>query len=197
MSALPYLAMWLISLAVSPISDYLINREVVGIATGRKLFNSFGHWVPALALLILPFLRDPTQAIAILTIAIGMNGCTYCGYMLNHMDLSPNFAGSLMGLTNSLANTMSILGPITIGLILSDDMDTQVSQHETEWIAYDCLNLFILDDNNYFSNLKRLKYLRSFRRENRITHIFACVSYECHLWFNFRLKWPNGKSFSL
>lgn len=124
--------MWLISLAVSPISDYLINRGVVGIATGRKLFNSFGHWVPALTLIILPFLRDPTQAIAMLTIAIGMNGCTYCGYMVNHMDLSPNFAGSLMGLTNTLANTMSILGPITVGLILTDDSDIEVSLNNTE-----------------------------------------------------------------
>lgn len=128
LSALPYLAMWLISLAVSPISDYLINRGVIGIATGRKLFNSFGHWVPAVTLIILPFLRDPILAIAMLTIAIGMNGCTYCGYMVNHMDLSPNFAGSLMGLTNSLANTMSILGPITVGLILTDESDIEVSQ---------------------------------------------------------------------
>lgn len=113
--------MWLVSLAVSPISDYLINSECIGVASGRKLFNSIGHWVPALTLVILPFLRDSTQAIAMLTIAIGMNGFTYCGYMVNHMDLSPNFAGSLMGLTNTLANIMSILGPITVGIILSED----------------------------------------------------------------------------
>lgn len=118
--------MWLISLAVSPISDYLINRGHISIANGRKLFNSFGLWMPALTLVILPFLRDPTSAIAMLTIAIGMNGCTYCGYMVNHMDLSPNFAGNLMGLTNTLANSMSILGPITVGLILTDDDDIDV-----------------------------------------------------------------------
>lgn len=142
--------MWIVSLAVSPISDYLINRGLISVWTGRRLFNSLGHWVPAIALIILPFLRDPTQAIVMLTIAVGMNGFTYCGYMVNHMDLSPNFAGkyssqiefgfrwnkmlegnswklwnclnkgSLMGLTNSLANIMSILGPITVGAILSD-----------------------------------------------------------------------------
>lgn len=87
--------MWFVSVAVSPINDFLINRGYIGVATGRKLFNSFGHWIPALTLCILPFLRDPTSAIAMLTIAIGMNGFTYCGYMVNHMDLSPNFAGAL------------------------------------------------------------------------------------------------------
>lgn len=118
--------MWIVSLAVSPISDYLINRGVISVRTGRKLFNSLGHWVPCLALIILPFLKDPTHAIVILTIAVGMNGCTYVGYICNHMDLSPNFAGSLMGLTNSIANIMSILGPITVGAILSDEQDVDV-----------------------------------------------------------------------
>lgn len=125
-SALPYLAMWIISLAVSPISDYLINRGYMSVWNGRRLFNSIGHWLPGIALIILPFLRDPVQAIAMLTISVGLNGATYCGYMCNHMDLSPNFAGSLMGLTNSLANIMSILGPITIGAILSDSEDIEV-----------------------------------------------------------------------
>lgn len=126
LSALPYLAMWIVSLAVSPISDYLINRGLISVWTGRRLFNSLGHWIPGLSLIILPFLSDSTQAIAMLTIAVGMNGCTYVGYMVNHMDLSPNFAGSLMGLTNSIANIMSILGPITVGVILSDDEDVNV-----------------------------------------------------------------------
>lgn len=74
-------------------------------------------------------MRGPTEAVAMLTIGIGFNGFTYCGYILNHMDLSPNFAGSLMGLTNSLANIMSILGPITVGYILTETSDVAVSAH--------------------------------------------------------------------
>lgn len=73
--------MWIVSLVVCPISDYLINGGYIGIATGRKLFNSLGHWMPALTLIILPFLKDPTHAIIMLTIAIGMNGFSYCGYI--------------------------------------------------------------------------------------------------------------------
>lgn len=119
--------MYLISLAVSPISDFLINRNYISVTTGRKLFNSFGHWVPALTLIALPFMHGSTEAVAMLTLGIGFNGFTYCGYMLNHMDLSPNFAGSLMGLTNSLANIMSILGPLAVGYILTDTTDVEVS----------------------------------------------------------------------
>lgn len=129
--------MWLISLAVCPISDFLINRHYISVSTGRKLFNSFGHWVPALTLIALPFMRGPTEAVAMLTIGIGFNGFTYCGYILNHMDLSPNFAGALMGLTNSLANIMSILGPITVGFILTETTDVAVSEHSIIFVCFD------------------------------------------------------------
>lgn len=126
LTALPYLAMWLISLGVSPISDYLINRGCISTRTGRKLFNSIGHWIPAMTLVILPYMTEPKSAIFLLTIAVGLNGSTYVGYMVNHMDLSPNFAGSLMGLTNSLANIMSVLGPLTVGYILTPNHDIDV-----------------------------------------------------------------------
>lgn len=118
--------MWLISLAISPISDYLINRNFISPRTGRKLFNTLGHWIPAIALVILPYAADRVVAIFLLTIAVGLNGCTYVGYMVNHMDLSPNFAGPLMGLTNTIANIMSVLGPLTVGYILTDDEDPTV-----------------------------------------------------------------------
>lgn len=121
--------MWFISLAVSPISDYLVNHGVLSTRTSRKLFNSLGHWIPSITLLILPYVRSPPIAILLLTIAVGMNGCSYVGYMVNHLDLSPNFAGPLMGFTNSIANIMSLLGPLTVGLILTDNHDIDVSNN--------------------------------------------------------------------
>lgn len=127
LSALPYLAMWIISLVVCPICDMLINRGYLSVAAGRKIFNSIGHWGPALALILLPFLKEEVVAVTVLTISVGLDGFTYCGYICNHMDLSPNFAGSLMGMTNSLANILSILGPTTVGFILTDTEDMDVS----------------------------------------------------------------------
>lgn len=87
--------MWIISLLTCPVSDYLINRNIISTRTGRKLFNSIGHWIPAIALIALPFVQDSTPAMILLIIAVGLDGCTYVGYMVNHMDLSPNFAGPL------------------------------------------------------------------------------------------------------
>lgn len=39
---------------------------------------------------------------------------------MNHIDIAPNFAGTLMGITNGLANIMSIIAPLLVGFIVTD-----------------------------------------------------------------------------
>jgi len=51
-----------------------------------------------------------------------MNGATYLGYNMNHIDLSPNFAGILMGITNGVANIMSIIAPLIVGFIVTNEV---------------------------------------------------------------------------
>lgn len=46
---------------------------------------------------------------------------------MNHIDISPNYAGTLMGLTNGAANIMSIIAPLLVGFIVHDQSDT------TQW----------------------------------------------------------------
>ncbi|XP_055676467.1 putative inorganic phosphate cotransporter [Lutzomyia longipalpis] len=122
LSALPYLVMWLGSFVFSPISDYLINKGYLSVGNTRKLFNSIGLYFPMFALIGLGYVtKDHTEiAVFLLTFGVGINSGTYVGFMLNHMDLSPVYAGTLMGITNFSANIMSILGPLFVGLIVSD-----------------------------------------------------------------------------
>uniref|UniRef100_A0A6B2EEN1 Putative inorganic phosphate cotransporter n=1 Tax=Phlebotomus kandelakii TaxID=1109342 RepID=A0A6B2EEN1_9DIPT len=122
LSALPYLVMWLGSFVFSPISDYLINRGYLSIANARKLFNSIGLYFPMFALIGLGYVtKEHTEiAVFLLTFSVGINSGTYVGFMLNHMDLSPVYAGTLMGITNFSANIMSILGPLFVGFVVSD-----------------------------------------------------------------------------
>lgn len=37
------------------------------------------------------------------------------------MDLSPNFAGTLMGITNFFANIVSIMAPLLVGFVVDDE----------------------------------------------------------------------------
>lgn len=40
----------------------------------------------------------------------------------NHIDLAPNYAGTLMGITNGVANIISIIAPLAVGFIVQDEV---------------------------------------------------------------------------
>lgn len=89
LSALPYFCMWIMSMILSPISDWLTNRGTLSIEFSRKMFNSIGLWGPMLALLGLAYVPKGSVelAVALLTVAIGINSATYLGFQVNHIDL--------------------------------------------------------------------------------------------------------------
>lgn len=125
LSSLPYLVMWILSMVFSPISDLLINRHYLSRVTSRKLFNTIGLWIPMGALLGLAFVPkgEIELAVVLLTTAVGINSATYLGFQVNHIDLAPNHAGTMMGITNCAANIMSIIAPLIVGLVLHDPTD--------------------------------------------------------------------------
>lgn len=99
-----------------------MNRGTVSVGFGRKLFNSIGLWVPMVALIALGYVtnENTTLAVFLLTLAVSVNATSHVGFLINHMDLTPNFAGTLIGLTNCAANVMSLLGPLFVGYIVTD-----------------------------------------------------------------------------
>lgn len=74
-------------------------------------------FIPAVTLLILTFVgtNNKDVVIVLLVISVAINAGTHCGMTLNHIDLSPVHAGTLMALTNSVASILAILAPLTIG----------------------------------------------------------------------------------
>jgi len=83
-----------------------------------------GHWGPGLALLGLTFIstEDSTAAVALLTIAVALNSAIFVGFLANHIDLSPNYAGIMMGITSGIANFMSLFAPMLVGLIVTNEV---------------------------------------------------------------------------
>jgi len=83
-----------------------------------------GHWIPGVALigLNLSSNADTTAAVALLTLAVGVNSATYLGFQINHIDLSPNYAGTMMGITNCASNIMSIIAPLLVGYIVTNEV---------------------------------------------------------------------------
>lgn len=119
LSALPYLAMWLCSLCISVVADWLITSNRLTHTWTRKLVNSVGQYGPAICLVAASYTGcDRVVTVALLTLGLGLNGGIYSGFKINHLDISPTYAGILMSFTNCTANFAGLLAPIAAGMLI-------------------------------------------------------------------------------
>lgn len=114
--------MWLLSFPMSWFSDYALKKGM-SKGTVRKTSNTVAFWGPAVALAFMSLVPtdDYIWAIVIFTIAVGLNAGSLCGYQINHIDLSPNFAGTMMSVTNCVATITAIIAPLIVGIIVTDE----------------------------------------------------------------------------
>ncbi|XP_011213150.1 putative inorganic phosphate cotransporter [Bactrocera dorsalis] len=122
LSSLPYIAMLALSMICCPLASWLEKSKLLNATVSRKIFNTIGQWIPVVTLVSLGYLQ-PDQgdlAIILLTVTVAINTIGHFGYAVNHLDLAPNFAGTLMGIVNCSANVMSIIAPLVVGYIVTD-----------------------------------------------------------------------------
>ena len=77
-------------------------------------------------------------AVALVTTAIGFIGFSSAGYSVNHLDLSPAYAGILLGITNSFATVPGFLGPTVVG-ILTEDKVTRIFSCHSDFLPSEVL----------------------------------------------------------
>ncbi|XP_056640310.1 putative inorganic phosphate cotransporter [Diorhabda sublineata] len=118
LSALPYFVMWVMTFVFSPLADMIVDKKIVRLITSRKIFNTIGLGCPAITLLTLIWIDSKWGTIAVLVIAMGFNAAQYSGFNINHIDLSPVHAGTMMAITNSAATVCSILAPLAVDLFI-------------------------------------------------------------------------------
>nr|XP_023022082.1 putative inorganic phosphate cotransporter [Leptinotarsa decemlineata] len=125
LSAIPYLTNFIMTYVFSYLSDYLINNNIISTTWCRKCASTIATLIPAASFLILGFLSKsgPTVSVLLLVTAVGAQSAATSGYMVNHLDLSPNFAGIIMAMCNSSSNFISIFAPILVQIVVDDESD--------------------------------------------------------------------------
>lgn len=63
---------------------------------------------------------DRMLAVAMFTVAMGFMGTFYCGMKVNGLDLSPNYAGTVMAIVNGLGALSGIITPYLVGALTED-----------------------------------------------------------------------------
>ena len=82
--------------------------------------QTIGMLIPAACLILLAVWQSISipAAVSFMVATVGVSGFTGSGFGVNHMDISPKYAGVLMGLTNSFGTIHGIVGVMLTGWIL-------------------------------------------------------------------------------
>lgn len=121
LSALPYLSTFLLQFPIYYIADTLNKYECTSLTTSRKMWNTLSMWGGATGLLALGYVNNTNNTAIFIYIFIMAISCAgYVGFKVNHLDLSPNYACLLMGLTNGTASLGGLLAPTVVGLVVKD-----------------------------------------------------------------------------
>lgn len=142
-SSLPYLLMWAVSVSTGFLSDFLITRSIISITGARKIFTAVGKFVdtrsetnrnkkfqfffkffssaavlPAFFIVAASYAGcDKIVVVIWFTLAMGFMGTFYPGMKVNPLDLSPNYAGSLMAVTNGIGALTGVAAPYLVGVM--------------------------------------------------------------------------------
>ena len=110
----------------SIVADFAIKKEIFSKTVVRKIANTIATVGPALALIGASFVGyRPDAAMVLLTVSVGCNGFIYSGEQSNMIDIAPNFSGTLMGIVNTLGNTMGFVAPALVGYIIKGHNDVE------------------------------------------------------------------------
>ncbi|XP_060084519.1 uncharacterized transporter slc-17.2-like [Ylistrum balloti] len=117
-SALPYVVFWATINIGGWLADFMM-RKYFTVTITRKSINTFGMIMPALMLIGLGYVdcSSPMLAIALLTLAVGLSGFQYSGWLVNHVDIAPLYAGILFGISNSIASVTGFVSQQVVAAI--------------------------------------------------------------------------------
>ncbi|XP_043644225.1 putative inorganic phosphate cotransporter [Drosophila teissieri] len=142
LSALPFVVMLMSSYGYIFLAEYLTRHTDMSLPVLRKSINSIATWTPAVALVALSYVSEQ-NVVGTMFCLIGATGAIsgqVIGSTLNHMDLSPNFAGLLVGISTTLMSAAGVISPILIGLTVTKESDR--SQWRTVFLGISVILFF-------------------------------------------------------
>ncbi|XP_054284537.1 putative inorganic phosphate cotransporter isoform X1 [Macrosteles quadrilineatus] len=127
LSSLPFLVMWFTALFSGWLCDFLLARNIISVTICRKTFTTIASVGPALGSLAASYAGcDKVMVATLFAIGMAFMGFFYPSLKVNALDLSPNYAGTLMAIVNGIGAIAGIITPTLIGYLTPNS-------HMLEW----------------------------------------------------------------
>ncbi|XP_014680972.1 PREDICTED: sialin-like [Priapulus caudatus] len=125
-SAIPYIGFW-VGINVAGFGADALRAKGWSTTIVRKLFHSSSMVGASVFLIVTGYLdcTRPYLAVAILTVAVTFSALQYGGFIVNHVDIAPKYAGVLFGISNTFATLSGIFAPYVVGQITTDGTQQQ------------------------------------------------------------------------
>ena len=114
---LPHITSFLCLNIAGNIADRMI-KSGMDVTFVRKLMQTIAFGGLGVCLFLIGMVESATAAIAILCLGKVFSAAGIGGHSVNHMDIGPRHAGTLMGITNTAGTIPGIVGVFISGLIL-------------------------------------------------------------------------------
>ncbi|KAI5748660.1 hypothetical protein M8J76_001052 [Diaphorina citri] len=122
LSGLPHLLRFLFSLGFGIFADRLLKRKTLSQTNVRKLASAFCTLVQGIFVLGLAFSGyNSAAAIFNLAMATMVHGAVTAGPLASLVELSPNFAGVLQGISGMLSSIPSFISPVLVGIYTNNN----------------------------------------------------------------------------
>ncbi|XP_058791623.1 putative inorganic phosphate cotransporter [Phymastichus coffea] len=118
LSSLPNLCSVFYCLFISWITDKMITLDYVSRTNARKINTTISTIIPGLLIIGASYAGCDRVAVVIMfTLGVTFMGSSLPGIKVNSLDLSPNYAGTVMALTNGIASFTGIMTPYLVGVL--------------------------------------------------------------------------------
>ena len=118
LKALPYMIMFLMANVGGFAGDVLIFRHHLSVTAARKLVNTTGFVGAGIAVVMMSQAKRTSTGLFWTSCLSGMLGLSRGGFAVNHMDIAPDHAGILMGISNTAGTLSGLIGVSTTGALL-------------------------------------------------------------------------------
>ncbi|XP_053593605.1 putative inorganic phosphate cotransporter isoform X2 [Microplitis demolitor] len=109
-SGLPWASRVLFAFVFGWVGDTIKRKEILSVTALRKCATIFSHLLPGVCLIVVGYLGcSLVWANVFLILALGFNGAASISNLSNNQDLSPNYAGFLYGIMNTVGSLSGIM----------------------------------------------------------------------------------------
>jgi len=117
LSVLPYLAQFAMSVIGGKLADHMVSQGM-SVTIVRKLFGALSHLLPAIFLILITCFDSVQVAITCVVCAVGFIGLSVAGWGANGLDIAPQYAGIIMGFSNTAGTLPGMFGVSLTGFML-------------------------------------------------------------------------------